>query len=102
MFVRISDRGEPAKINFCRLRTDSMENRPDSPFAGAAGETSASDCTALSTNRPSFRLGLLFESSSRCRNRQELGGFWHSHLTEPNVWFGCSNVLKERTMTKEN
>jgi hypothetical protein len=29
MFVRTSDRGEPAKINFCNFRTDSLEKRLD-------------------------------------------------------------------------
>src|ERR1700739_112238 len=56
MFVRTSDRGEPAKINFCNLRTDSMENRPDSSFAGPPGDrASAGDCTARSMNCPSLR-----------------------------------------------
>src|ERR1700689_2451424 len=53
MFVRTSERGEPAKINFCRLRTDSVENSPDSPFAGA--KSFAVDCTGLSMKRPSLR-----------------------------------------------
>jgi hypothetical protein len=56
MVARTSDRGEPAKINFCRLRTDSVENSPDSPFAGSPGdETSQTDCTALSMKCPFLR-----------------------------------------------
>src|SRR5271168_359157 len=51
MFVRTSDRGEPAKINFCRVRTDSVENSPDSPFASAKAPTV--DCTGRFMKRRS-------------------------------------------------
>jgi hypothetical protein len=34
MFVKTSGRGEPAKIDLCRLRIDWVENRPDSGPAG--------------------------------------------------------------------
>src|ERR1700691_2496886 len=54
MFARTSDRGEPAKINFCRLRTDSVENSPDSCSDGASRDrTFAGNCIALSMNCPS-------------------------------------------------
>src|SRR5215469_6038983 len=54
MFVRTSDRGEPANIDFSRLRTDSMENKPDSFSAGPPRDsTSAGDSRALSMNCPS-------------------------------------------------
>src|SRR5215469_7485006 len=64
MFVRTSDRGEPAKINFCNLRTDSLEKRLDSScgpstFDGAWG----GDCIALSMKRPS--VGSLDSRSQR-------------------------------------
>src|ERR1700685_743731 len=49
MFARTSDRGEPAKINFCRLRTDSVENSPNSSSDGASRDrTFAGNCIALS------------------------------------------------------
>src|ERR1700722_4172577 len=49
MFARTSDRGEPAKINFCRLRTDSVENSPNSSPDGASRDrTFAGNCIALS------------------------------------------------------
>src|ERR1700685_2772560 len=49
MFVRTSDRGEPAKINFCRWRTDSVENSPNSCSGGASRDrTFAGNCIALS------------------------------------------------------
>src|SRR5580704_15410916 len=62
MVARTSDRGEPAKINFCRLRTDSVENSPDLSFAGApSDESPAADCTALFMNCPSC--GIRFRNS---------------------------------------
>src|SRR5580658_10799349 len=78
MFVRISDRGEPAKINFCRLRTDSVENSPDSPFAGA--RASAVDCTDLSINRSSCA-----PSSGQVTHYFRLGQTKLPEFTEP-VW----------------
>src|SRR5580704_1468250 len=59
MFVRTSDRGEPAKISFCSLRTDSVENSPD-PRCGRAptDETSGLDCVALSINGLPCGIGL--------------------------------------------
>src|SRR5882724_5514394 len=56
MFVRTSDRGEPAKINFCRLRTDAVENSPDSCSGGPSRDkTFAGGCIALAMNCPSWR-----------------------------------------------
>src|SRR5579862_3760715 len=53
MFARTSDRGEPAKINFCRLRMDSVENSPNSCSDGASRDsTFAGNCIALSMNCP--------------------------------------------------
>ena len=53
MFVRTSDRGEPAKINLCSLRTDAVENSPDSSSSGPPGEgTSARGRIALFIKRP--------------------------------------------------
>src|ERR1700728_1662011 len=54
MFARTSDRGEPAKINFCRLRTDSVENSPNS-CSGALSldRTFGGNCIALSMKRSS-------------------------------------------------
>src|SRR5580658_914607 len=55
MCVRTSDRGEPAKISFCSLRTDLMENTSDSTSAGPPCDgTSAGDCIDLSMNGPSL------------------------------------------------
>src|SRR5882757_1352817 len=53
MCVRTSDRGEPAKISLCSLRTDSMENRPDSSLAGPPSDKiSAGNRKAFSMNCP--------------------------------------------------
>src|SRR6266478_9775057 len=57
MCVRTSDRGQPAKISFCSLRTDSMENRPDSSLAGPPSDKiSAGDRKAFSMNCPFLAL----------------------------------------------
>src|SRR5713226_4018641 len=56
MIVSTSERGEPAKISFCSVSTDSIENRPDSSFPGPPRDRpSAGDCTARSMNCPSLR-----------------------------------------------
>src|SRR5215468_8858103 len=53
MFVRTSDRGEPAKINFCRLRTDAVEKSPDSCSLCPLRDTILAGGTiALSMNCP--------------------------------------------------
>src|SRR6266403_766775 len=53
MCVRTSDRGQPAKISFCSLRTDSMEKRADSSLAGPPSDKiSAGDRKAFSMNWP--------------------------------------------------
>src|SRR6516164_1657543 len=53
MLVRTSDRGEPAKINFCRLTTDAIENGLD-PFSRRPlrDRTFAGGSIALSMNCP--------------------------------------------------
>src|SRR5580658_1967775 len=66
MFARISDRGEPAKINFCRLRTDSVENSPNSCSDCASRDrTFAGNCIALSMKL------------SSCPDWIQLAEFWY-------------------------
>ena len=68
MFVRTSDRGEPAKINFCNLRTSSLEKRARlirRPFDFRCGL--GGDCIALSMKRPS--LGSFRFAKSAWRSR---------------------------------
>jgi hypothetical protein len=51
MFFRTSDRGEPAKINCCRSRTDAVENRLDWRAARASCDAIfAGNCIALTMN----------------------------------------------------
>src|SRR5262249_16944767 len=51
MCVRTSDRGEPAKIALCRLRTDSVENSPNFCSGGLCCDgASAGDWIARSIN----------------------------------------------------
>jgi hypothetical protein len=83
MFARTSDKGEPAKINFCKLRTDSIENSLDSPFAGAADENSAVDCTVLSMNRPSLQVR--FGNSILGANRFRSSGRHTGEIPPENV-----------------
>jgi hypothetical protein len=53
MIVRTSDRGDPARINFRMLSTDSLEKRADSFCAcSTIDENCAGDCVALSMSFP--------------------------------------------------
>src|SRR5256885_15931915 len=53
MIASTSDSGDPAKINFSRLSTDSLEKRPDSFCAASTlDRTCAGGCIALSMKRP--------------------------------------------------
>src|SRR5215831_7811673 len=46
MFVRTSDKGEPANIDLSRLRTDSVERKPGRSFTDPpCDEMAAADCT---------------------------------------------------------
>src|SRR5262249_58473969 len=79
MCARTSARGEPAKISLCRLRTDSIENGPDSSFAGPSeATTSVGDWIALSITCPFLAL---LDSASRflVQKRREYGQRqrWH-------------------------
>jgi hypothetical protein len=53
MIVSVSDRGDPAKINFKMLSTDSLEMRPDSFRArSTAGSNASGDSPAVSMEGP--------------------------------------------------
>src|SRR6516165_1291435 len=53
MIVSVSDRGDPAKISFKMLSTDSLEMRPDSFCTGSTlGRICVGDCAAVSINAP--------------------------------------------------
>ena len=53
MIVSISESGEPAKIDFRMLSTDSLEKRPDSSRVGSTlGRISVGDCLTVSINLP--------------------------------------------------
>src|SRR5580692_679146 len=65
MLARTSDRGEPAKINFCRLRTASVENSPNPCSDDASRDgTFGGNCIALSMKR------------SSCPDWIQLAEFW--------------------------
>src|SRR3984957_9192272 len=68
MFARTSDRGEPAKINFCRLRTDAVENSPNPCSGGfSLDRTFGGNCIALSMKRSSWPYWI------------RLAEFWYQH-----------------------
>src|SRR5271163_1724432 len=94
MFVRISDRGEPAKINFCRLRSDSIENSFD-PCSGSSprDRTFVENCIALSMNLSFLALldsasRVLVHDGRNCRRREARQSYAVSAASE-GTSIGC-------------
>src|ERR1700733_7041855 len=71
MFARTSDRGEPAKINFCRLRTDAVENSPNPCSGGfSLDRTFGGNCIALSMKRSSWPYWIRLVPTRREKGRR--------------------------------
>jgi hypothetical protein len=81
IFVRTSDRGDPAKINFCRLRTVTIENRPEWSSGGPRRDDAFSGVSiSLSMNGPSTLLDSAIRVLVTTRRKKTQGrrGTWRS------------------------